>query len=156
MSQPSKYQITSDAYYVRAQQALDVHAKSAFVPALFYAALEFRCCIERILFEYLILVNNESAISKTLEKRYLAKDLKKAILRLEPEFPKIGDFINLYLRALHQNDRVHPVNLDKITRLYGRLGRHLHAQKHPTETCEKPRVVERIRRVTCRNQHLSH
>jgi hypothetical protein len=52
---------------------------------LLYCALDTRLCIERTLFEYLLLIENND-LSERLEKIYSASDLKRAILAAEPAF----------------------------------------------------------------------
>ena len=121
-------------YLDRASANLSPFDTSRDGALLFYAALEFRFAIERFLFAYLTRVNGD--IGKTQEKLYEAGKLKAAILRAEPEFVKKLEFTNLCVKAIGHHLTIPIPDLDELDRLYGRLGRYLHAIKRPGETLQ--------------------
>lgn len=130
-----RYEITAAAYFRRASANLSAfHGDPAI---LFYSALEFRYCIERLLFEYMILIKLNN-IQKSMEKLYLARDLKNKILEIEPEFVEKLEFINFYLSALDISEKVFIPDLGILNKYYGRLGNYLHLQKRPEKTCDNP------------------
>jgi len=101
---------------------------------LLYAALDTRLCIERTLFEYLVLIKSGN-LSAKLERLYSATDLKKAILREEPKFYKKVQFMDLFVRFLpYPNPRVVTPDLEKLSGCYGRTNNYLHCPKRPDET----------------------
>ena len=103
---------------------------------LFYIAFEYRCCIEQILRIYLELTGIEW--SKKLLKLYAGSDLKKEILRREPEFFDKLKFVDVLIRALGHKG-VYRLDLDQLSNQHGRLGGYLHAQVKPYETvCSDP------------------
>ncbi len=63
---------------------------------LFYAALELRICIERLLFEYLVIINVADEKIETYMKEYRIKNLLNAIYEAEPEFDKKLEYSNFY------------------------------------------------------------
>jgi hypothetical protein len=75
----NSFEITADAYYERAAMILGQVDRTQNPALLFYAALEFRFCIERLLFEYIVLLS-KTKMSKSVEKLYRAKNLKKQIM----------------------------------------------------------------------------
>jgi hypothetical protein len=102
---------------------------------LYYTALDYRFCIERLLFEYLVIVKN-SQISKNLQKLYRAYDLSKAILKVEPNFFRKLDFVNLYLECLGVKERIFKPDLEKLTKIYSGLNNFLHAPKTIEQSIE--------------------
>ncbi|WP_237061885.1 MULTISPECIES: hypothetical protein [Microbulbifer] len=111
--------------------------RSGHLHLLLYAALDTRICIERTLFEYLVLTKTGNIPAK-LERLYSAKDLKKAILREEPKFYEKVRFMNLFARFLpYPNAVVVTPDLDKLSESYGRTNNYLHSPKRPEETWEK-------------------
>jgi len=109
-----------------------------------YAALELRCCIERTLFEYLVLMKR-SDLPGTMEKLYRAKDLKKTILEEDPDFLKKVEFMNLLIAATGAPVRMVIPDLDRLGSLYGQLNDYLHAPKRPEETAENDKWWTRLR-----------
>lgn len=91
MSQPEAkiavkgYGVDSISYFRRGQRNFNQFEKENRIDWLFYTALEYRNCIEKLLYEYLALTGHESW-SKALEKKYRPKELKNEILVIEPEF----------------------------------------------------------------------
>lgn len=131
------YEIGPEAYFWRGYRNLEHARDNQFPPALFYAAFEFRCCIEQTLRVYLELLGHENW-SKQLEKMYLANDLKKKILSLEPEFNKKLEFVDILIRAVG-NKGAFQLDLDELDKLYGRIGGYMHAQVKPPKTVENPK-----------------
>ena len=129
----NEYDITTGGYYWRGKENLVAVEKLRTKPNLFYAGWEFRCCIERILFEHLALLKVEG-LSKSFEKLYRAKDIRREILEMEPEFYEKLKFMNIFFEALSMPDRVFIPDLDILNSIYGKLGSYLHSQKRPEDT----------------------
>ncbi len=130
---PQEYDITSGGYYWRGRQNLEAYRDMGAKPNLFYSAFEFRCCIERILKEYLLLVHTVE-IPRSLYKMYRAKELGATILEVEPFFFEKLEYIDIMFEAIGVPNRVFVPDLALLNRLYGRLGNYLHAQNEPEET----------------------
>jgi len=130
-----KYNITSGGHFHRGSANLELFNKSNVAPLLLYSALEFRCCIERILIEYLGLMHIED-VPKHIEKIYRVKELKNEILSIEPSFIKKLEFANIFFEALNLPYRVSILNLDKLNEYYGKIGQYVHSNKYPEKTSE--------------------
>jgi len=130
-----KYDITSGGHFHRGIANLELFQKTNVAPLLFYTALEFRCCIERILIEYLGLMHIED-IPIRIEKIYRVKELKNEILSIEPSFIKKLKFINIFFEALNLPYRVSILNLDKLNEYYGKIGQYVHSNKYLEKTSE--------------------
>lgn len=129
------YGVSSEGYFVRGRENLMQAKKLKFASFWIYAALEFRCCIERILFEYLVIISKNN-LSKNIEKLYLSSDLKKTILGIEPEFNSKIDFCNIALEAENIDGEIFQLDLDILNTYYGKLGAYLHSAKRPEDTTE--------------------
>ncbi len=132
------YDIQASAYFGRASRNLEVAETERKADYFFYAALEFRNCIERVLFEYLYLTTGDEDWLPKWEKEYRPTRLKDKILGIEPEFFEKLRFANLQMRVLGL-PQIHIIDLDALSQLYGRLGNHLHASKRPDKTSDSPR-----------------
>ncbi len=121
-----KNEFNADLHFQNALKKLDEFNNAK--EKLYYIALDYRFCIERLLFEYLALVKN-SQVSKTLQKLYRANDLSKAIIKAEPNFFKKIEFVNIHLECLGIKEKVIPPNLEKLTKIYSGLNNYLHAPK---------------------------
>ncbi|MBL7086631.1 MAG: hypothetical protein ISS28_06000 [Candidatus Cloacimonetes bacterium] len=130
-----KYDITSGGHFQRGLANLELFQKANIAPLLFYTALEFRCCIERLLIEYLGLMYIED-IPKRIEKIYRVKELKNEILSIEPRFIKKLEFINIYFEALNLPYRTSILDLDLLNEFYGKVGQYVHSNKYPEKTSE--------------------
>jgi hypothetical protein len=119
---------------------------------LFYAALELRICIERFLFEYLVIMNTEEVkIEKYLDE-YRIKNLSNAILEAEPEFDKKLEYTNFYLATIGTDFQVPIPDKNKLNSYYGKLGNYLHSLKKPSETTQNQdwwnsfiQIIEEVR-----------
>ena len=121
-----KSQFNAELYFNNALKKLDEFNNAK--DNLYYIALDYRFCVERLLFEYLALVKN-SQVSKTLQKLYKASDLARAILKAEPNFFKKIEFVNIYLEVFGIKEKVIPPDLEKLTKIYSGLNNYLHAPK---------------------------
>lgn len=130
-----KYDITSGGHFQRGLANLELFQKANIAPLLFYTALEFRCCIERLLIEYLGLMHIED-IPKRIEKIYRVKELKNEILSIEPRFIKKLEFINIYFEAHNLPYRTSILDLDLLNKFYGKIGQYVHSNKYPEKTSE--------------------
>jgi hypothetical protein len=119
----------------RAIRRVDEYHETKDTYHLLYAALETRLCIERTLFEYLVLIRRGD-LSKKLEKLYKATDLKNAILREEPKFFKKLEFVNLFVSEfLRLPAPVVMPELDLLSTSYGRCNNFLHCPRHLDDVC---------------------
>ena len=112
---------------------------------MLYAAWELRCCIERTLFEYLVLMN-QPELPKSMEKLYSAKDLKRVILNLAPDFLDKLRFLSVYMETSVGVGPALP-DLDLLSGLYGKLNDYLHAPKEPGEAVENMSWWNRLRQL---------
>lgn len=136
------YSADSSAYYARARRCYDEVAKTGKAEPMIYAALELRNCIERLLFEYLVLLGHDR-ITKAQAKAYRPTEIKDYILAIEPDFDIKMRFTGLITQAL-TGSGVYVLNLVDVSQLYGRLGAYLHAPKRPDVTVENPRWWGRL------------
>ena len=136
------YGADSADYYFRGQRCYDQIQQDAIPKWFFYTALELRNCIERLLFEYLVLFGREE-LTKQQEKAYRATLLKDHILSIEPDFKLKLEFTGVMHQAL-SGVGVYIIDLDQLSELYGRLGNFLHAPKRPERTVENPRWWGRL------------
>lgn len=113
---------------------------------LLYSALDTRLCIERTLFEYLLLIKNNE-LSARLEKLYAATDLKKAILQEEPAFFRKLEFVRLLLPFFGYTAQVVSPNLELLSRCYGRIGGYLHTPKRPLDTWAQGKWWAKLKRA---------
>ena len=119
---------------------------------LFYATLELRNCIERFLFEYLVIMNTEAVKIEKYMKEYRIKNLSNAILEAEPEFDKKLEYTNFYLATIGAGFQMQIPDKDKLNSYYGKLGNYLHCFKKPDDTTQNQewwnafiQLVEEIR-----------
>lgn len=128
--------IDASMHYNRAIICLDKCFNSHDGSYLFYAALELRVCIERFLFEYLVIMNiAEEKIEKYM-KEYRIKNLTNAILEAEPEFDKKLEYTNFYLASIGAPFQIQIPDKEKMNSYYGKLGNYLHNFKKPSESTQ--------------------
>ncbi|MEO8233039.1 MAG: hypothetical protein ABI638_12200 [Ignavibacteriota bacterium] len=101
---------------------------------LFYAALELRISIERLLFEYLVLVGADEEKIESIMNVYRIKDLSKAIYETEPEFDKKLEYTNFYLKIIGFDFEALIPDKNKLNSYYGKLGSYLHNFKKPVDS----------------------
>lgn len=111
------------AIYLR-RNLMEIHP----LQVALYAARELRNAIERLLFEYLVILHGSENISTKIEKAYRAVDLTKLIEEVEPELEQKIEFRNLAIRANGGAPAGVP-DLDALSDLYGCLNNYLHAWK---------------------------
>lgn len=141
------YDIDSVGYYNRAIRNLEVAERELKADYFFYAALEFRNCIERLLFEYLYLTGNRNWDPKW-EKVCRPTRLKDEILGVEPDFYKKLQFANLQMKAIGFTE-TYIIDLDTFSEIYGKLGNFLHASKRGDKTIDNPRWWGRLYQLLC-------
>jgi hypothetical protein len=100
---------------------------------LVYAALDIRLFVERTLFEYLLLIKNDTP-GKKLEKLYAAEDLKRSLLKLEPAFFRKIEFMRILVPFFGYDRSIVVPDLDLLSNAYRRLNNYLHAPKRPATT----------------------
>jgi len=127
-----KFEITAESHLIRAIELL----KKNSMPEKFYCAYELRCCIERILLEYLILLKYPEKLSRSEEREYRGERLYNFMKCYDLEFEKKFEFANIYLEAMGVEQNMRIPNFDRLNEIHGRLGNYLHALKVPEETIE--------------------
>lgn len=125
------YRIDASSYYNRAVICLQKAFNLPDGSYLFYASLELRNCIERFLFEYLIIIKTDDRVLKKYLKEYRIKNISGAIKDVEPEFYKKLEFTNFYLSAIGQGFQVPIPDTEKLNGYYGKLGNYLHHFNQP-------------------------
>lgn len=103
---------------------------------LFYAALELRICIERLLFEYLVLVGADEEKIESMMNEYRIKNLSRAIYETEPEFDKKLEYTNFYLKTIGFDFEAPIPDKNKLNSYYGKLGNYLHNFKKPADSIQ--------------------
>lgn len=103
---------------------------------LFYASFELRVCIERFLFEYLVIMNTEDEKIEKYMKEYRIKNLSNAINEAEPEFDKKLEYTNFYLATIGVGFQMRIPDKEKLNSYYGKLGNYLHNFKRPNDTTQ--------------------
>ena len=132
----SGYTIQSVDYYKRALACYDAVPKTGSVAFLFYSALEARNGIERLLYEYLVVFGHPQWDPRWERNGlYRPADLKRHILNVEPEFDRKLQFTGVVASG-GSGVGVYPIDLDKMSEMYGRLGRFLHAPKMPEDSVQ--------------------
>jgi hypothetical protein len=126
----------TQSYFDRANENLIRFDKTHNASFLLYAALEFRMAIERYLFMWLVTI--QPNLSKNLRNLYLAKSLKQAVLKIEPEFSLKLEYAKAFCEAANLQIAFTSPSLDELNEIYGQLGTYLHAIKDPSETIENP------------------
>jgi len=131
----------------RALSRLTEYRQSREVALLLYAALDVRLCIERTLFEYLVLIKNDK-LSKRVEKLYSASDLKKAILDEDPQFVQKIEFMNLFVPFMpYEGKSIITPDLALLSSTYGQSNGYLHVPKCPEDTWENESWWERLHEI---------
>jgi hypothetical protein len=141
------YDISANGYLFRTNRLLRLFGRTNNPKLLVYASLELRICIERVLFEYLVLIHLDEKKLKSFDASYRTKDFKSAIYEVEPEFTSKLNFVNIYLRVIHTfyglqgmeisipKEVVIP-DFDLLSEFYGKLGNSLHSLKNPAKTTQ--------------------
>ncbi|MCU0856959.1 MAG: hypothetical protein MUC65_00955 [Pontiellaceae bacterium] len=132
----------TQSYYDRANENLVRFEKTHDASFLLYAALEFRMGIERYLFMWLAIIHKP--MNKAQQNLYRARDLKNAVLKIEPEFILKLEFAKAFCNAASIPVPFTSPNLDELSEIYGQLGSYLHAIKSPSDTVENPKWWETL------------
>jgi len=103
---------------------------------LFYATLELRISIERLFFEYLVLVGADEEKIESMMNVYRIKDLSRAIYETEPEFDRKLEYTNFYLKTIGFDFEVPIPDKNKLNSYYGKLGNYLHNFKKPVNSTQ--------------------
>lgn len=129
-----RYGADAQHHLARARFLLSINSGLVPPSACFYAATEYRFCIERLLFTILVVISGEDSVTRTQEKLYTGSSLKHAIRQAEPLLLRKLEYIDLILIATGTCQRTAKPDLDRLSEMHGRLGGYLHAQKRPSET----------------------
>ena len=132
----------TQSYFGRANENLARFEKTHDASFLLYAALEFRMGIERYLFMWLATIHRD--LSREQLKLYRARDLKRSVLKIEPEFMLKLEFAKALCEASNLQIPFNLPNLDELSEIYGRLGAYLHAIKNPSEPIENSKWWENL------------
>ncbi len=114
------YSIDSTSHFNRAVICLEKAFSLPEGSYLFYAALELRISIERLLFEYLILVGANEEKIESMMNSYRIKDLSRAIYETEPEFDKKLEYTNFYLKTIGADFEMPIPDKTKLSYYYGK------------------------------------
>jgi hypothetical protein len=123
----SPYPITPIAYFKRYIRNIDLHNETQEKCHLIYASLELRFTIEALLFSYLHALNG-GELTQSQQKLYRPKDLKKAILSVDPLFLVKLEFVDMasFMNRL-TSSQLRP-DIDLLSLVHGKLGYWLHAE----------------------------
>ncbi len=116
----------------RAEANLALFRQTNQGKCLIYAALEYRCAIERLVFRYLVLV--DANLPADTEGLYRIVKMRGRILEIDPDFHHKIDFVNLYFRAIGGSQQFAKPDLNLLNSLYGQLGGGLHTINEPART----------------------
>lgn len=130
------YEINAAMHFNRAAQCLRLFQQQKKPDYLFYTSLELRNCIERYLFEQLVLIHMEEAKLEKFKNEYRTKRFKQAILDSEPEFFKKIEFMNIFFEAMGVPFKIPEPDFNTLDTFYGRLGNYLHSLKIPSQSTE--------------------
>ncbi len=119
-----QYESTAERHYVN---CLDLVRSPTRFRELIYAALELRMCVERLCFEYLLLLTHKKReLSKRETKLYKPNDLIKKVAEEEPYFDKMAKFADVVLQQQGIVKRVMAPDGKWLIELHGKLGDFLH------------------------------
>ena len=130
------HQIDARSHFNRAIVCLEKAFTLPESSYLFYAALELRISIERLLFEYLVLVGANEEKIESMMNTYRVKDLSRAIYETESEFDKKLEYTNFFLKTIGVNFEIPIPDKDKLNYYYGKLGSYLHNFKKPADSTQ--------------------
>ncbi len=136
--------INSESYFQKGFDKLKEFKENREL--LYHVALDYRFTIERLLFEYLVLVKNTD-ISNNIKKLYRAYDLSKKLLNIEPKFFKKLEFLNIYLECLGAKERIVYPDLDKLTKIYSSLNKYLHAPKTVEDSLDYSKTFYKLAEI---------
>jgi len=132
----------TQSYFGRANENLTRFEQTHDASFLLYAALEFRMGIERYLFMWLFTIHRD--LNKKHMKLYRPRDLKRSILKIEPEFMLQLEFAKALAEANNLQIPFILPDLDELSEIYGQLGACLHAIKKPNETIENSKWWKKL------------
>ena len=139
------YEIDATSHWMRCRELLE---KATNISQFFYAALELRCCIERLCFEYLVLLTHgKRELSKSELKAYGPKDFFKMIERESPFFDKVVDFINAGFEVDQAGLEMQFPDIKWLQETHGKLGNFLHLQKEEMTNNEKLELVNFVQQA---------
>jgi hypothetical protein len=130
------YQINAAMHFNRAAQCLKFFQQHQKPDFLFYASFELRNCIERYLFEQLVLIHMEESKLEMFKNEYRTKRFRQAILDSEPDFFKKIEFMNIFFEAMEVPFKIPEPDFNTLDTFYGRLGNYLHSLKIPSQSTE--------------------
>ncbi|GEM_PF-3779198 len=137
------YDVQAAAHYNRCGELI---SKAAEVRDFLYAALELRLCIERLCFEYLILLTHRKrSLSKKEMKAYIPKEIFERVMAEMPFFERMVDFINTVFRVDNTGWTMVFPDIAWLQTTHGKLGNYLHLQKEPRSEDEWLVFVDYVR-----------
>ncbi len=141
-----EYGIGAEDHFVRCGRML----KSAKTYGeVVHAALELRQTIERLAFEYLVLVNNQSegGLTKKELKLYKPRDLLGRLADQEPDLEKKIDFLNMTLQAQGISFKMLMPNGQFFHKTHGWLGNLLHLQRNELTEVQEVEHILRLQKT---------
>jgi hypothetical protein len=133
------YEIDAISHWLRCRDLLE---NATHIRQVFYASLELRICIERLCFEYLVLLTHRKRdLTKNELAAYKPKDLFSKVLRESPLFSKVVDFVNSVFEVDNVSFRMELPDINWLHKTYGQLGDYLHLQREEMTQAKKIQFV---------------
>ena len=141
------YNISANHYLTRAIINVARFTREEDIKFAFYAALELRNCIERVLFEYMWMLK-ESGLSKNDINSYKPDDFICKIEKFEPYFEQKIKFTEEVLKTVIGPEfNIALPDFNRLNKLYGKLGNYLHAAKTPENQSAKIEWYENLTHI---------
>jgi len=143
LAESAKYKNSAIDHYLYCRELLEGETTTR---EYFYAALELRFCLERLCFEYLVLLGRP--LSKRERKYYKPKDF---LNRLRKEIPHLERHVTFFDAVCEETniskaDRMICPDADWFQKTYGELGTYLHSIRGDVEQDFISDLVETVQK----------
>lgn len=125
MSYFGQYDNSRESYFVRGHDVFHRFQKGGAPECLFYAALEFRYCIEQIFHDSVAIFT-----PLTVTKEHLPSVLKGILKKGDPDFESRQEFGAIIDSVVFGDDAKLSSDLARLKSLHGKLGGLLHTPEH--------------------------
>ena len=133
------YESTAERHFVNIEE---MSKESKSFRDLIHIAFEFRICIERLCFEYLVLITlYERKLTKKEINLYHPDKIIKTILAEQPNFIKIIEFSIAVVKHLKIRKNIIVPDLGLLKELYGKLNDYLHLQTEQLNDKKKIQLI---------------
>jgi hypothetical protein len=156
-----EYEISFNAHFRRALEMLTSNVTrngKSFPHALYYAALELRIAIERVLWELMALPKATEGrideLSRNEIKLYRPKEIWQKMLSIDPLLEKRLAFLGILCKVdskllqstkeVIREPNFEMPDINKLDELYGRIGSYLHAIEKRKSTINDPGYWDRF------------